>query len=644
VQAGISQSADGFEYKAALCLRADQGGCVKDSSGSCVVLRSPVQLPFTTHHNCYRVLCENEESINNTVSVFGFLDIKCYRDSETFKDILTGALTTLGVKGTGKKKLAGAMAGTAHNNETAFMNNVRREFKDTPDVGQHVSDAVRGLSGWFTKDTRALGAALFCMGFTDRALITHELSGGKDAAAEVAAWFRPLGDPDQHWKSVDDKYESFPRLLNSFAGRHAQFIQSIDAMISGAPEKFFSQGTRPMALRGLGAQNKTLFHAYCMHKLNTRTEFPDAFLGKKGAALCGDIFVTDGDALPDSSCNVNGAVLQRCAVNTLRSLSILSKNNMLLFRAESEVAQESRSMFDSSVVRPGVKGVLREVHVFCASSKICFVFDDQGTKSTDEAVRSFLCGKQPCKAKVYFRDAHILSCSAFAHVVSALAIRVCFESITMTHRFQHDREFRSILWCFMRHLEGGVATIDPAVGSRAEPLIKGAPLRTMHDAGQLTGICVVPMAKDAASALDAKDTDLSFCVSPPLLGYKRQSLAEPLSLDIRVYSSGRVVHVQAHSGTSGRKNVFACHKTDKGGFFVPASAFLAVRSSILANVNLLLPLALDEACKRELVLAALTIADKVTIVDVEQYHPVTDDDDDDDIKIAQIAKTIIDSC
>ena len=77
---------------------------------------------------------------------------------------------------------------------------------------------------------------------------------------------------------------------------------------------------------------------------------------------------------------------------------------------------------------------------------------------------------------------------------------------------------------------------------------------------------------------------------------------------------------------------------------VPASAFLAVRSAILPNVNLLLPVALGAACKRELVLAALAIADRVTIIYVEQYDLVTDTDDDNDIKIAQIAKTIIDSC
>jgi len=599
-----------------------------------VVLRSPVPLPFTTSQNCYRVLCEEEDSINNTVSILGFLDIKCHRDADTFIGILEEALATIGFKGAVKKRIKNATKGMPSHDETVFTKNVRIAFKDTPEICRYVNDAVQGLSGWFTKETRTLGAGLLCMGFHDRDLVIRELAL-QDVGAEVAAWFRPLGDPDPEWKSVDNNYESFARLLSSFKGRHGDFLKSVDAMIAAAPAKFYCRGTRPMALRGLGALDKGVFTAYCLHKLNVNMNNAGDLI-----AADNDVFVAQDDvALGRSlgaSCDVNGVPVQRCAANALRSLAILNKHNMVLLEGEFDVAGEPRALFDSNVVRTGVRGAIREVHVFCALSKICFVFDNQGSRSTDEAVRGFLCGKQRCRAKVYFRDAHIMSCNTFAHIVSALARRVDFETITMTHRFQHDRDFRSPFWCFMRHLRP--AAFD-CVGVRPAALDR---VGSIYDAEQLSGICVVPAAKDASSALAAHDPDLSFCINPPLFGTVTR--ADEYTCDIKVYSSAKLVRVHMLDATRGCKNVFACHKTNNGGFLVPASAFLAVKSAVTAHVNLLLPVALDEPWKRELAQMARVIAEKVTIIDVDRYDLAADSVDADDIKMNQIANTIIDSC
>jgi hypothetical protein len=570
-------------------------------------MQSMVQLPFTTPGNCYKVLCEERDSINNTISALGFIDIKCSRDGKANVDVLEQALVANNVKSGQKKKVAKCK----QRDDAEFLKSVHYQFKEKPEVCQYVKSMVDGLSGCFTPSTRALGAALFCIGFSDSKTVIAELCS--QASSELEAWFRPLGNADSSWRGttdIDDKYESFCRLLASFRGSHHDLISYVDKLIASDPNKFFCMSTRPVAMRGFGPLDKAHFVAYCEHKLHVKV------------------------VLVDENAEDHDWTTRRSSKNAMRTLCMLEKHELLDFVGEHDVIAENKKLFDSSVLRRDVYGVIKEVHVFCASRRICFLFEPNGGHvNSDDEVKSFVFGVKRCRAKVFFRDAQILKVDTFAHLMCRLSRRVSFEKVIMCHRFQEDALFRGMIWTFMQKIHSGMFNRACHLGVQPRNLVFGPSLQSLADVHNLTGLCIVPLAKDAiAPTLSAGDA--AFCTNPPLFGHVTQ--VGPDACDFRVHSNQKVVRV----------SLSACHsciKTSKGGFLVPASAMLTIKTILFSNVNLLIPRDIDPCNRNDLIRLGVLLSETVTVIELERYE-TGQSDGENDTKLTRLAEIIKQTC
>ena len=203
--------------------------------------------------------------LNNVVRVNGGLDVKCNTEETTYFNILHAALKHSGFKGAGKK-VAKCLV-SAPCDDDNFMASFLKYYESNdekkilvPKLRLSLSDAI----GCFTRDTRQVGAALYCMGFTNLEFMSRELRV-KDVAGE--SWFLSLGDVDKAWaehgSEIDTKFESFASFRLSFRGNTTSLVACVQKHIQLDPKRFFSTNTRPMALRALGALDKDYYVVYC---------------------------------------------------------------------------------------------------------------------------------------------------------------------------------------------------------------------------------------------------------------------------------------------------------------------------------------------------------------------------------------------
>jgi len=306
-----------------------------------------------------------------------------------------------------------------------------------------------------------------------------------------------------------------------------------------------------------------------------------------------------------------------------------------------ELAGGGRRMFEMNAVGSDVVGAICEVHILCAMRQICLVFasDDRGApgrrpSGVDAAhAFKFRLGDR-CRAHVYFRDVHLLTCNVFSHLMWRLKRRVQFTGVTVSHRFSDDREYNSLIWAFMRQLEepssGGTevtedteATWDTeATGGTEVTDMTGKPFVSAIDLSALdnvTGICVVPMAKDAHCLTSPPRVgDHIFSITPPIFGTITDIVGNVFTIRPVGGKNTRTVTRFIHKN---KINVLKCKTSENGAYMVPASALLSMRTGMpsIRSVTLFLPDTMSSEWKRELIAQSHDVAVNVDLIRVETY-------------------------
>ena len=649
---------DYVEYTARRCLRAQNGtgACellAEDDESATIFLRVASALPFVSPHFCYRVMVENEEGLNNTVRMNGCLDVKCDMAETGRAAILRDAVNEAGVKNF-RRKVEVCM-GRAGLDDAGFASHVWATFCEAPERKALMAALKRRLgaaSGWFTRETRHLGAALYCMGFCNRDLLTRELQAVEGAQG---SWFLSLGDADPEWKKlsgIDQRYETFGAFMRSFNGRRSDFITCVEKLIKMDAERFFCTNTRPMALRALGALDKDFFVAYC-----TKLEPPlimdaDRLVSVDPESFNDEVFVaaTTCDKVFATCALESGArpmTVQRCAVTAMTSLVVAQQKRKLRFVREHELAAEiaggARRLVNWHAHDFGNGGGICEVHILCATRQICLVFSEarvRGAPHGEAAAKAFVCGNsERCDAHIFFRDAHLLACNVFAHLMWRLSTRVNFTGITMSHRCSGDRAYHSLMWDFMRRLKDAHPQ-GPPIASRT--LSDDATISVSGFEGpalaHLEGVCVVPAAMDACCLLDPVAGDHAFTINPPLFGQVTRTFGNTFFINTQ-FGEKEVPRFLFKQKT----NVLKCKRTAKGAYMVPASALLTLRggpsSTKLASVTVLLPGPLSAEWKEDMLALSHAVATRVKVVVVEAYTVMEDTDK----RVDKLVKIVQDS-
>jgi hypothetical protein len=630
------------EYEAKGCRRGQNGSGMcdpktdADDDGADCVLRTSTPLPFVSPQFCYRVVANKVEGLNNTVHIIGCLDIKCDVSQTTHAASLHHAVLFYGDKNM-KKKTETCLS--RQRDDKNFDHIVWTTFRGNDPVIASVKRSLVAAVGWFSRQTRGLGATLYCMGFCDRVFVSRELLADETT---LESWFLALGDADLKWQpltDIDHRYEGFGTYMRSFHGRHQDFITSIEALIRLNPKRFFCTNTRPMALRALGGLQPNYFVAYCANMEPPIILDETHLVSVELENIDNEIFVEEMEY--DSVCatlSIRGQptafpfTVQRCALTLLRSLVVLQKRNKLTFLRENELAakiqQNSRKLVNWRTHDSGDTGYIREVHIFCATRNISFVYEkleERMVKQGENATVSFVCGKGlACDAHVYFRDAHLLSANVLSHLMWRLSKRVNFTGLTMTDRCSDDRSYHNLLWCFVRRLKEGDVQSHISKEVLIEPTENMAIASLSNlNIGHLQGVCVVPMARDACCVMDAAPGDYAFIVDPPLFGVVKKENGQDFL--INTCSGLKTVPRFIYS----KPNVMKCKQTSTAGYLIPASSLLAMQTNFLTmlpSLTLLLPKSLNVQWKDDMITLTRSVAKHVTVVDVIQYDFTTDTD------------------
>lgn len=514
------------EYDARFCLRAQNGTgeCERlpcGGEGDKLILRVATKMPFVSDHFCYRISVNDEEGLNNVVRVNGCLGVKCNMEETTYSNILHAALKHSGFKGAGKK--VAKCLDSKPSDDDEFMASFFKHYESNdekkilvPKLRLALSDAI----GCFTRHTRIVGANLYCMGFTNLESMSRELRVNNVAEE---SWFLSLGDVDKSWtehgSAIDTVHESFASFQRSFRGLTAPLVDNIEKHIQLDPKRFFSTNTRPMALRALGDLDKDYYVLYCSRMTPPLILNPDDLVSVDPDSCADEFFVdkTPHDKVFATCLMAPGVTVQRCAVAAMTSLVLSQKKNRLQVVSErqlqAEVKNSDRNLVDWRANDGGDGGSICEVHIFCATNKISLVFDKSPGSRSEHGVfaaQAFVSGSKPhCHAHVYLRDAHLLTCNVFSHLMWRLSRRVGFKGVTLSHRCSDDRSYHSIFWVFVQRLfnktSHAVSPEQPLVqaldgdllealeGSGASSITRLAESELRH----LTGVCVVPTAKEA---------------------------------------------------------------------------------------------------------------------------------------------------
>ena len=647
----VSRGEDGLgyvEYDARRCTRCEHGstpGVCKEYDVS-ITVRAPSPLPFLGKHFCYRVSASNEDDLNNVVRMNGCLDVKF--DSTTVKQyfILRDVMAACNVKASLKLESVRKRIGQDSPTDDEFVGVVSDVFTTT-DYARLEGELKRCLgvaSGHFTRETRSIGAMLYCMGFDQFDCMSREFDQAVDSQE---SWFLSLGDADDAWINLDEaptidrQYESFADFRHAFGGRATNFINYIKKCIRLDPQRFFSINTRPMALRGLGSLNKHLFMTYCANLETPQYLIAETLVSVDPESIEGEVFVP-----PEPHDNVsatwkvtNRSTVQRCALSVMLSLTQVHQQRKLRCVRDNvlvaELAGGGRRMFEMNAVGPDVVGAICEVHILCAMRQICLVFasDDSGAPGRRPSgvgaahAFKFRLGER-CRAHVYFRDVHLLTCNVFSHLMWRLKRRVQFTGVTVSHRFSDDREYNSLIWAFMRQLEepssGGTEDTEATRGTEVtdatdmtgKPFVSAIDLSALDN---LTGICVVPMAKDAHCLTSPPHVgDNIFSITPPIFGTITEIVGNVFT--IRPVG-GKITRKVTRFIHKYKANVLKCKRSDKGAYMVPASALLSMRTGMpsVRSVTLFLPDTMSLEWKRELIAQSHDVAVNVDLIRVETY-------------------------
>jgi hypothetical protein len=650
------------EYDARRCTRCEHdstaGVCTEYTDN--VYVRAPSALPFVGKEFCYRVSATNEADLNKVVRMNGCLEVKV--DSTTMKqyNILKDVMATCKVKAA--KPLDSVRKRIAQDSLTddEFLAVVAGAFSNT-EHGRMKLDLEHSLgvaSGRFTRETRYMGAMLYCIGFDQFDSVLREF--GRPVNSQES-WFLSLGDADDAWFNLDEapeidrKYESFADFWQAFNGRTVKFIEYITKCIRLDPQRFFSINTRPMALRGLGSLNKQLFMTYCANLVNPQYLIAKNLVSVDPESIDGEVFVPpEPDDNVDATWKVTDrSTVQRCALSVMLSLTRVHQQRKLRCVLTSvlvaELAEGGREMIEMDAVGSNAVGAICEVHILCASRQIFLVFapDDNGAPgsrlSGSKAAHAFKFRQGGrCRAHVYFRDVQLLTCNVFSHLMWRLKRRVQFAGVTVSHRFSDDKEYSSLIWAFMRQLEESTSdatcaieatTVTNETDMTGKPSVSAIDLSALNDR---VGICVVPMAKDAHCQTRPPCVgDNIFTITPPTFGCITEIVGNVFTIKSVGGRNTRTVTRLIHKN---KINVLKCKISDNGAYMVPASALISMRSGTpsVRSVTLFLPDALSLEWKRELIAQSRDVAINVEMIRVETY----DFDKSTDSRIDQLVRVV----
>ena len=655
----LSKRDDGpgyVEYDARRCTRCEHGTTadVCKPADEKVTVRAPSPLPFLGNHFCYRVSAKYEDDLNNVVRMNGCLEVKLDYMNITQIRILQDVMTTCNVKAAVKLENVRKHMGQDSSTDDEFIGVVHDTFTKT-DYGRLEDELRRCLgvaSGRFTRESRSMGAMLYCMGFDQFHSVLREFHQPVDSQE---SWFLSLGDTDDTWfnlgeaSTIDRQYESFADFRDAFGGRTIKFINTIKKYICLDPHRFFSINTRPMALRGLGSLNKQLFVTYCANMERQKDLKPETLVSVDPESIEDEVFVSpEPHDNVSATCKVTErSTVQRCALSVMLTLTQVHGQHKLRCVRESvlvaELAGGGRQLFEMDAVGSGLVGAICEVHVLCATRQICLVFasDDNGAQgrrlpgvNVAHAFK-FRLGDR-CRAHVYFRDVHLLTCNVFSHLMWRLKRRVKFAGVTVSHRFSDDREYNSLIWAFMRQLEepSTEATgVTEATDMTGKPSVSAIDLSALDN---LTGICVVPMAKDAHCATSPLCVgDHIFSITPPIFGLITQIVGNVFTIK---QVGGKFKKTVTRFIHKNKANVLKCKSSDQGAYMVPASALISMRSGMptVRSVTLFLPDTLTLEWKRELIAQSQDVAETVDFIRVDKY----DFDNSTNSRIDQLVKVV----
>ena len=647
------EDGEGFvEYDARRCTRCEYG----TTEGVCqefdepVTVRAPSPLPFLGKHFCYRVSGRNEDELNNVVRMNGCLGVKVDSTSIKQYNILKNVMATCKVKAAKPLDIIRKRIAQDSLTDDEFLAVVAGAFSNT-EHGRMKIDLENSLgmaSGRFTRETRSMGAMLYCMGFDQFDSVLREF--GRPINSQES-WFLSLGDADDAWFNLDEapeidrKYESFAEFWQVFNGYTVKFIEYITKCIRLDPQRFFSINTRPMALRGLGCLNKQLFMTYCANLVNPQYLIAKNLVSVDLESIDGEVFVPpEPDDNVDATLKVTDrSTVQRCALSVMLSLTHVHQQRklrcVLTSVLDAEFEKGGREKFEMNAVSPDVMGAICEVRILCATRQIFLVFasDDKEARGRRpfglDAAHAFkFCQGDRCRAHVFFRDVHLLTCNVFSHLMWRLKRRVQFAGLTVSHRFSDDKEYTSLIWAFMWQLEDSTSdatgdieasealeatTMTNATDMTGKPSVSAIDLSALDG---LKGICVVPMAKDAHCQTRPPCVgDNIFTITPPTFGSITEILGNVFTIKSAGSRNTRTVTRLIHKN---KINVLKCKTSDNGAYMVPASALISMRSGSpsVISVKLFLPDALSLEWKRELIAQSRDVAMNVEIIRVETYE------------------------
>jgi len=577
-------------------------------------------LPIGGPHACYGFTINNDLPVPTICGCSSIFTPDKVLDT---KAMLADAIIALGIRHsktnmTKAIKLLTALKSTA---SSFAQEKVVQDVFDDVSLTEEIRNNLRDANGWFVKcpSMRAVGKGLFCMGFHDRAKVVATLNDCSNASAGED-WFLGFG-----YGVAGDHVEDFRSLYAQYRKRDSDFLEYIKDVALEDANAFFSADTRPVALRALGELNREFFSQFCAPTPDDQV--PDLARADLAKTLADDEKNIDGARV---MC-VGGELVFATTVALCRTLIELTKLGLLRFTKETLVVKRKARLFDTESTLQSVRGnFVDEVHVMCATKRICLGFDTTGTGKTDietlktrfmQVTGTAVTGE----ASVFVRDAHMLRCGQLSHVLWRAAARAVFSELVVTTRFEYDSVYMGPVGKFL-------AALNPTVCDTLGPdVLMGKPSVASLDIENLaafTGVCIVPTAQDAmhgdGNATFVEGTHL-FIVRPPVFGRAVKHVTSKNVIVALAMDSKEVVVPLHHLDG---KNVYASLKTAARGVLVPVSALIFQRKKIaICNVKatVFVPRCFSSSQRADLIDGAKAFFLSVSIVAVDSYTQKTVD-------------------
>lgn len=583
-------------------------------------------LPFGSPHVCYEFVINNANEGDEVCGCLSVhvpekaLDPKIALSEAVLRNEKKKAKTTM-IKAFKlfdevKKKGTGALV--------AYKTIIKDVFGDEL-LAEDLRSTLQAAHGWFLScpAMRAVGKALFCMGFHDREAVVRVLAT-LSSEATAAEWFDSVG-----YGSESDRSENFRSLYASFRKMDINFINFVKEKAFEDSNAFFFSHTRPMALRSLGELNRHFFSQFCSS---------DVGGGAPGLPIHdATISLADGESNTDGTkvIQVAGEKVSVDTVALCRTLIALKSNGLLKNVSENELFKRSKPVFDCEGTLSGRGNEVIELHSICATKKICIGFDsiNGGKTNIDDLKNRFMKAAAPTKGwniSVFVRDAQLLRCKQLAHLVWKAAARAVFKEFVLTTRFEYDPTYSGNATPFIAAL---FSSEEPAAGPDQQDALEGVKtipdMKTEH-MSVFSGVCVVPTARDAATdtvTSVAADGTHVFSITPPLFGrvVKHNS---PKKVVLSLPMDSREIEVPLFHDR--KKNVWDSRTTAARGVMVPASALIFQRKKIPmcnSKATVFVPLCFSTKQRKDMVDAAKAFFRTVTVIAVQNYKPPNFDND-----------------